>query len=357
MRNQQGRNRRSRGQKDADEDQYSAAIRDDPLHAPKSYSRYPQSSRYGEPHRETSSASSRMTYDIQRDRTPETSRSIRDDGWGAGALGHDRYDYGPYHHAEHDAYDPSSRRDMEDWRGNGESQYSSSRADWSGSYHQSESSTSYPEPSNWNAVTTPNQYSTVTPPVHVARSTGSPYRTTNAYYDGGRSPNAYDSTRAYYHDNDPWAQRDMREPLPDDRLDFNPPEHRRHGWKKENKRDKGAAQQKFQSDSGWSTRKKGKDWASTSENRWDESSTAKNDPAPEEDRSWEPAESWKSGHRSQDYERTQDHATSNKQPQQQEREGGRSSQKSKHSKSNRRKDQSNKQQKRDWRTDDGNLNK
>lgn len=349
MRNQ-GKNRRSRAQRENDEDQFNA-VREE-THTKSSYTRHQHSSRYGESHRNASSTSSRMGYDLGRDRNVESSRNLRDDGWGLGAVGHERFDYGTYHHGEHDGYDSTIRRDPEGWRGNGEGQYSS-RGDWSASYHQSEPSTSYPESSNWNAATAPNQYPGMSSPTHMSRSIGSPYRTPTPYYDDARSPGRYDSSRGYYHEHDQWSQRDVREPLPEDRIEYTHTEkHRNQGWKRENRREKGASQQKFQSDAGWSTRKKGKEWNNDSQSRWDEHPPEQHDIVPteivpSEDRSWEPAESWKSGARTTE---------SSKGNQQQQREGGRQSQKSNKQQKSSRRQQSNKQ-KRDWRTDDSNLNK
>ncbi|TEB35667.1 hypothetical protein FA13DRAFT_1365874 [Coprinellus micaceus] len=340
MRNH-GRNRRSRGQKDNDEDQFSA-VREEPHSTGKSsYPRHNHASRYSEPHRSTTSTSGRVAYDMPRDRPAESTRNIRDEGWGLGAVGHERFDYPAYHHAEHDNYDATMRRDLDGWRGNGEAQYSS-RGDWDPSYHAGDPSSSYPESSTWNPATVPGAY----PDSHSSRARGSPsYRTPNPYYDDGRGEPHYDTSRGFYPD-DGWSQR---EPLPDDRMDYNTSEKQRgHGWSKQNRRDKGSGQQKFQSDQGWSTRKKGKE----SNNEGSAASgdvlqpTEKHDTAEAEDRAWVPAESWKSSHQATGA------SSSKHQPQQQQhREGGRTSTKSSKSKSKSKKESSSKKN-RDWRGDD-----
>lgn len=362
MRNQ-GRNRRSRAQKDNDEEPFNA-VREDP-HAAKSasssYSRHHNTTpRYVEPHRAvTSSSSVRMSYDLPRDRPPEPLRGIRDEGWGHGAVVHERFDYGTYHHAEHDSYDTPMRRESDGWRGPTEAPYAS-RGDWNASYHQTEPSTSHPEASTWAAATTSNTFSTMTPPAHGARSRGSPsYRTPpNPYYEDPRPDPYYEAAPRAYYPEDQWSQRDVREPLPDDPMGYNSSEKQRNqGWRKENRRDKGGGQQKFQSDSGWSMRKKGKDSSndtSSTQARWEEPPVEKSDIAGTEDRAWVPAEAWKSGNR------TSESSSSKQQPQQQHREGGRQTQRSsKQSKGSRKSQQSSKQQKKgDWRTDDNaSLNK
>ncbi|KAJ3541919.1 hypothetical protein NMY22_g3701 [Coprinellus aureogranulatus] len=344
MRNQ-GRNRRSRGQKDQDADQFNA-LREEPHSAGKaSYPRHHHDPRYGEPHRSTTSTSSGMGYDMPRDRNAESSRNIRDEGWGLGAVGHDRFDYTSYHHPEHDSYDGVMRRDPEGWRGNAEPPYSS-RGDWDPSYHPGDPSASYPESSAWNPAAIPGAY----PDSHIPRTRASPsYRTPNAYYDDGRLEPHYDTTRGYYPD-DGWSQR---EPLPEDRMDYASSEKpRNHGWLKQNRRDKGG-QQKFQSDQGWSTRKKGKEHNGDGPAGWVDApmSADKYDGMDAEDRAWVPAEAWKSGHRASE-------ASPSKQQSQQQhhREGGRQNQKSNKSKPKSKKGQSSKKD-RDWRVDDNtNLN-
>lgn len=344
MRNH-GRNRRSRGQKDNDEAQFNA-LREEPHTAGKSsYPRHHHDPRYGEPHRSTTSTSSRIGYDMPRDRNAEPSRNIRDEGWGLAAVGHDRFDYPGYHHAEHGDYDTTMRRDPDGWRGNGEAQYSS-RGDWDPGYPPGDPSTSYPEPSAWNTAAIPSAY----PDPHIPRARASPsYRTPNPYYDDGRVETHYDTVRGYYPD-DGWSQR---EPLPEDRMDYTTTEKpRNNGWTKQNRRDKGG-QQKFQSDQGWSTRKKGKEHNNEASAAWVDvpQPVETHDNADAEDRAWVPAESWKSGHR------TSESSSSKQQPQpQQHREGGRQSQKSSKSKSKNKKESSKKN--RDWRSEESsNLNK
>jgi hypothetical protein len=113
--------------------------------------------------------------------------------------------------------------------------------------------------------------------------------------------------------------------------------HHEQEWHRDPRRDKGP--QNFQSDSGWDTRRGGKGWDEP--HVWDDTSYEKDHPKVE-DRSWEPAPSWQpSGRREFD---------------QNNRNGQRNNYASRNSKGGKRGAFVNKQ-KRDWRNDDGNLNK
>jgi hypothetical protein len=125
----------------------------------------------------------------------------------------------------------------------------------------------------------------------------------------------------------------------DDRRGMATTNDRRHEqeWHQDHRRDKGP--KTFQSDSGWDTRRGGKGW--DERHVWNDASYEKDHPKVEE-RSWEPAPSWQpSGRR--DLE-------------QNSRNGQRNNYANRNSKGGKRGVYMNKQ-KRDWRNDDGNLNK
>lgn len=109
---------------------------------------------------------------------------------------------------------------------------------------------------------------------------------------------------------------------------------RRHAdWRGEGRREKGQAS-KFQSDSGWDTRRRDRA-------EWDpihDHTRSEKGPGTSEDRSWEPAPSWKSASGNDHQSQNQRHSNGQKPPQ---------------SKSKR----NNQKQRREWRTDDSDLNK
>ncbi|KAG2013621.1 CMGC/MAPK protein kinase, variant 2 [Coprinopsis cinerea AmutBmut pab1-1] len=311
MRNQ-GRNRRSRNHKEVNDTQLNIP-RDDPQ--VQSYSRHQHPSHYSDAHRLPSTMPSRSTYEVGRDRNVAPGRSLREGDWGTSGS-HDRYGYDLYP-PEHDAYDDPLRRDAGAW-GGGNDGYSSRGA------HHYGSSSHYKPPVD--PYMEPNPYLPRSP-THFTE----------------RSPLGYDDPQSYYYEQ--WRGRDPRPSPSDEKMDYNQIDKRgAQGWRRSSGGGKGG-QPKFQSDSGWSGRKKSKEWGNSNQQRYDEKQ-----PEPlyssVEDRSWEPADSWKSSNRHEGGASTSKH--------QQHHTPGRpgTQQQSKSS----RKEKKSGKQKKEWKNEDLNLN-
>ena len=290
----QGRHKRSKSNKDPDGDIYMNVQVGEDLH-PDSYSR----SRSSVENYRTASSSARAPYNSDRERAP---RSHRDEDWHHATYEHDRYAYGdPYSRGDRlDDYDDDRCDKSGSWRAD-PSRYTSSSHDWSHRYDHVGSS-SYSDPAMW----------TVPPP-------------------------AYESGRSSYSGH--WQERESRD-LPVD--DWEPAgirndrvHERRHEWRQEDRRDKNG-QQKYQSDSGWSTRRREREWA--------RDVPIQNDyPIDDrQERSWEPAASWKSSNRNNQQQQQRGQQAQNLQ-----RQNGKS-----------KRSQNQNKQRREWRQgDDGDLNK
>ncbi|KAH6914872.1 hypothetical protein BKA70DRAFT_1028508, partial [Coprinopsis sp. MPI-PUGE-AT-0042] len=339
----QGRNRRSRNHKEVDDPQLTMS-RDDPQ--VQQYARHQHSSYHEDPHRLPVTMPARPVYDVGRDRTAMGVRGMREDEWAASGS-HDRYGYDPYHpsHGEHDGYDAAVRRGDNGWGGASSEERYPSRGGWSHSYHHGEASTSYQESAVWNPTSpAPAQYN-MSPRYKSAvdhsypPSTAYLPRSPNPYEE--RSPLAYDDSQGYYYEQ--WRGRDPRpSPPPDERMDYTQADKRGNsqGWGRGHRSNKSGGSgsgggQKFQSDSGWSGRRRGKEWSSQ---------TAVEPPVQNyEDRSWEPAESWKSSNKQES-------------PSQARQQSGSSRSNSKQHKATRRGASSGKL-KKEKKTEDLNLNK
>jgi len=291
-----GRHKRSKSNKDADTEMYMNMQAGDDVHTED----YTRSRNSAEQYRSTS-RSSRATYGSDRDRVPH---SHREDDWHRAAYDHDRYTYGDIYSRgggdRLDDYDDGRRGDSVGWRGVDPNPYPPGH-DWSHHYEHVGTS-SYAEPSSLWAV----------------------------------SPPVYESSRSSYVGH--WQDRESRD-LPVD--DWEPTglrsdrtHDRRQDWRHEGRREKNS-QPKFQNDSNWGRRREG-DWTH-------ETPTQSNFPMDErQDRSWEPAASWKSSNRNNHQQQHQTHRTQNGQ-----RHNGKS-----------KRNHNQNKQRREWRqADDGDLNK
>ena len=282
-----GRNKRPRNNKDPDSDLYTNVAGDD-THS-DSYSR---SHSFHVP--ENYRAPPNMNRALYLSEQDVPSRSRRNDDWHLAELNHDRYSYNDVYHGERVGYDDGGPRSSEGWGTVDVPQYTQVRNEWPQRYDRSTPS-SYPEPL-WGI-----------PP-----------------------SNGYDNGHGYH---DRWKPRDARD-LPSEKWTSSqradPPPH---DWHHEQRRDKNTVQ-RFQSDSGWDTRR---------ERRWGREPAGRDDllipkrPHPTQDRSWEPAASWKSSTNG-------DHQNQRGQNGQRLNQG-------------RPKRGQNNKHRREWRVDDGDLNK
>jgi len=303
MRSHAKNSRRSRGHKGPDEDYYTGAHGDEMR--PETYPHVQEMSHRSEGYR-PSSASARSSYDTNRE--VSNSRNQRSEAWHRNDLDDTYITNDDYHHLSRGRGDHEILAPREsEWSGRAQAEYRypSSRGDW---HDHTYPSSSYAESSR---------------------------STPNALPRQSRAPPSYD----------PWV---AEEP---------PPEHRRgldavddrsmdrvsYDWSRDHHRDKKG--QKFQSDSGWDTHRRQRGW---------EAPIARRDSSPNKDnvdltdRSWEPAPSWRpsgpSDNNSQGYRNGQRTSNTDR------------SSSSTMSKSGKRVPHNNKV-KRDWRTDDGTLNK
>ncbi|KAJ3576168.1 hypothetical protein NP233_g578 [Leucocoprinus birnbaumii] len=300
MRSQHKQNRRPRGSKPQDDEQYGPPRMDE---SSESYSRSHRTSHRSDDRR-TSSTSNREYYDGYRD-LGSHSRSRRDDDPWYSDSG--RFREEDVYRREND-YDTGIRRDS-DWgtRPTGDPSYGGVREEWPPPQHYDHPS-SYHDSSAW--------------------STAAPR-------------DAYDSRSSYYED---WSTTGARA---SSSLARDDERHLRHddkygredlGWSRDHRREKGSQQQsRFQNDSGWDVRRR--------ENGWDDRAVEESQAM--EDRAWEPAPSWQSTHRTD----------SNSQPRNQNQNNAhRTSQQKNQQYSKGKRTHNSKQQRRDWRNDDSNLN-
>lgn len=265
------RNKRSKTTKDADNEVYMNIQAGDELH-PENYPR----SRNSTEHYRTASRSSRPTYSSERERAPH---SHRDDDWHRAVYDHDRYAYGDLYSRgggdRLDEYGDGRHGDSGSWRGPDPNPYPPAH-EWSRHYEHVGTS-SYSEPSSLWAVP---------PPV-------------------------YENSRSSYAGH--WQERDNSLPVDDwepTALRSDRTHDRRQDWRHEGRREKNS-QPKFQADSNWGRRRES-DWTHEISSQNDFSATEG------QDRSWEPAASWKSSNRNnqqqQQHQRTQNGQRHNGKP-------------------------------------------
>jgi hypothetical protein len=298
MRSQHKQNRRPRGNKPQEDEQYGPPRIDE---SSDSYSRSHRASHRSDDRR-ASSTSNREYYDGYRD-IGSHSRSRHDEDPWYPDLG--RYREEDVYRREGD-YDPGMRRDP-DWgpRSAGDPQYSGVRDEWPPP-QQFDHASSYHESSSWGAAA---------------------------------SRDAYDGRSSYYEEWSTSGTRGSSSQVRDEDRHLRhgeKPEREDMGWSRDHQRkDKGANQQpRFPSDSGWDTRRR--------DNGWDERAVE------DMERAWEPAPSWKSTHHNEgsSQSRSQNHSSNQRNSQQKPQQ---------YSKGKRT--HNSKQQRRDWRNDDSNLNK
>lgn len=305
-----GRSRRRRDSPGEDDEATTPLLvsraeepRSDPYSRPHQFSHHTKSYRAS-----STTMSTRAPYDANREAS--SSRSHRDSmDWRAGDDSHaspDRYSYSSskdtYNRGGRDDYDTAESKDFETWaaRPSGDS-HSTSRPEWTQRYDQNYSSTS------WNA------------------------------------PVAYENRSTH----DQWPEDDHSRP-PDERdsrlaLEDRPVDRGASGWHRDERREtKG---QNWRRDSGWDTRRvENRNKIRNEPRQWNNASHADSHHSHHsvDDRSWEPAPTWQPSNRS-DLQGQRHH-------------NGRSNHSNKNSKGGKKGQQHNKQR-RDWRTDDGNLNK
>jgi len=283
-----GRHKRSKTNKDLDSEIYKN-IQGEDVHT----NNYSRSRNSLENYRAVSSS----TYNSDRDRAPH---SHRDDGWRHAAYDHERYAYNDiYSRGDRlDDYDDGGRRDAGTWRTVDSGDFSS-RHDW------------------------PHHYD------HVG---------TSSYHESWAVPpsSAYESNRSSYTGH--WQERGSREqPVEDWENQAVRGDHfhdRGHEWHLEGQRDKNTQRQP-PSDSGWSARRREREWTR------DTSTQNSSSMGDRQDRSWEPAASWKSSNRNNQQQQSQNQRTQN---------GQKNNGKSKRGHNQHK-------QRRERLTDDGDLNK
>jgi len=295
MRSHTRSNRRHRGSKGQDDDHYLVSQEDT-----ETYTRLHKPSHRTETYT-SSSTSNRAPYVINKEGS--TSRSRQLDSWQYADPDDDRHKYASHdgyhgHSGGRDGYEYVEARDPDLWsaRPHHDVRYSQPREEWTHRYDHGYVTSSYAESSSWN------------PPLHDGRST------------------------SFEH----WPSEETR--VDDRRVAATNDRHHEREWHRDHRRDKGPP--KFQSDSGWDSRRGGKGWDEL--HVWDDAH--EKDRPKFEDRSWEPAPSWQPSER-RDFEQSN-------------RSGQRNNHANRNSKGGRRGAYAyaNKQ-KRDWRNDDGNLNK
>jgi hypothetical protein len=309
MHSSHNRQRRQRGNNVDDDERGSRLDVSDPYSRPRQYNHSPDTYR-------PATSSARPTY------TTETSSSRHHDEWPDPYPVHDRY-FPPsndvYSRNSRDDYEVLESRDTDGWRDHpaGDVHYADPGRGWGQRYDHGPSTSSYPEPTSWTPV--------------------------GAYDDRGPS-------------HDHWVAEDRSGPPNEHNhirsdVESNRGERDTHVWRRNARKDgrrasgkderRGGDPSTWRSDSGWESRR--------TENRnqviiepAEKSAINHDDSRPSADeRSWEPAPSW--------------------QPQKRSGAQGHGNQKgSRNNQSNKKggkKNQAQNKQKRDWRTDDGNLNK
>lgn len=295
----QGKNKRSRGNKDPEGDMYMNVQAEEIPN--DSYSR-PHSSFHHHENYRTHSTAGRNMYGSGRD-MPSTSR--RED-WRHSDLDHDRYPYvDPFSRGDRSKYEDPSPRTSMGWVPMDAPPYDQPRGDWHPRYENGASTSAYPDPT-W-AI--PN-------------------------------PSSYDTGRSTYQER--WEQSQGREQLDDWGSEGVRADHRsdrRHNdWRREGQREKNTSH-RFQSDSGWDSRRRERSsWTNDPPLHQNDNVAENLQSTNIEDRSWEPAASWKSsaGHDQQH------HRGHNGQRANQQRV---------------KRPQNNNKARREWRADDGDLNK
>ncbi len=291
-------NRRARGNKPQEDDQYGASRMDE---GSDSYSRSHRATHRSDDHR-TPSTSSRDYFDGYRETGPHPRNRPDEDAWFSDARGYREEDV----YRRDDDYDVGMRRDS-DWgtRPASDSQYPSVREDWS--HQQYTHPSSYPDSSSWDAAT---------------------------------SRDAYDSRASYYEDwSTPNPRSSTSRPRDDDRYPQGVKQGRKDsGWSQDPRRDREVQQPHQHADSGWEGRRRDNGW----EDKMPE------DTRTLEERAWEPAPSWKSSHRTDnDNQHRNQHQNDQRNSQHRQQH---------HSRGGKR-NHNPKQQRRDWRNDDSHLNK
>lgn len=271
------RPKRSRPNKDQEGDMYMSVHADDV--PPESYSR-PRSSYHLSENYRGPSSSSQESYVSGRD---VSSRRSRGDDWRHRDLDRDRYPYNDgFPRTERSEYDDSGSRNSSGWVPVHSSQYGQSSLDWTHPFDSAaSSSSSYPKATTWG----------ITPPT------------------------PYDHTRSSFHER--WPPAESREmpldewPAESSRVEH-PPERRHPDWRPETRRDKNMSAPKFQSDSGWDSRRRDRsNWSNEPIGAHDDLHV-ENRHHTTEDRAWEPAASWKSTSRNEhQHQRSQNGQRSN----------------------------------------------
>ncbi|KAF8913932.1 hypothetical protein CPB84DRAFT_1757945 [Gymnopilus junonius] len=296
----QGRKKHSRNNKDVEGDMYMNPPGED-LRT-DSYSRSHSSFHVSENYRGPST-SARAPYVSDRDLP---SRSAHDDEWRLADLDHNRYSYSDHFiRGERSNYEPNVPINSTGWVPPNSVPYVQPPNNWPRPYDNGVvPPSSYPETSTWGI-----------PP-----------------------PAPYDS-RTSYHDH--WDQNNTRDQPPDDWGSesgqfMHRSERRQHEWRGNNQRDKRHGH-KFQSDSGWDSRRQDRSTWGNDHVRHQEDPMLEQRHHSMEDRSWEPAASWKN--------------STNSDPQHQRGYHG-----SRPSQSKPRRNQNQNKQRREWRADDSDLN-
>lgn len=248
MRSHLRNNRRNRGHKEQEDEHYLGAQGDEARS--ETYPRLQEMPHHDEGYR-PSSTSQRPSYDTNREAS--TSRNQRSESWRRTGPEDPYVTNDGYHHhgGGRDDHDVLEARDADGWTGRTQTnaRYPNSRNDWAQQrYEHGYGSSSYAESSSRN------HHNVI------------PRDNRNSSYDQWTS----DDSRGDDH-------HGMAAP-DDGRLDREAP-----NWRPDQRRDKGG--QKFQSDSGWGTRR-AKTWDDTWEDPQDKTRSVV------DDRSWEPAPSW-----------------------------------------------------------------
>lgn len=305
MRSHTRNNKRGRGNKGADDERYMSAQVED-MH-PETYTRLHEPTRHGDSYR-TSSSSTRSAYDPGRESSSSRNRRHPEEWRREDDVERHLYMQGDLYHRHNSGHEDHTlldAREPESWP----SQYGSSRDDWSqrydyAAYHPS----SYAESSSRNTAIHPHD---------------------------GRNASM-----------DHWREADRQMLPPDGRhLSRESPE-----WRQEQRRGKNS--QKYH-DSGWDTHRRSRVWDEPPAT-WEEISREKNHRLPTE-RTWDPAPGWHppahSSHDLEDrYSRPPVSTTASASA------SGRNSYTYPNTNSKNNKRASHKY-KRDWREDDGSLNK
>lgn len=309
MRQHTRNNRRQQRSKANDEDRYLSSRQEGDRSDP--YARPHQSS---EDYRNPSTSSRGGGFGMERE-PPSSSHQQREaDAWRRAEPSFDSYSAYDGHRGGRDDYEVDARDEDPYYP------QDSTRGDWSHRYEQAHSAP-YPD-SSWNGSASSSYAHRTAPP-------------------------------------DTWgAEEDGRQRFGSERRHNNGTQERRRGdrdgqsWKRDQRREKAQPPPRFQSDSGWDTRRRGKtfDDQPRQETPIDDISQPSPlqtsyppppppPPPPPADRQWEPSSSWKASN-------APSSTTSNKNENQQRRN-------QKSGKNKNKRAQNGQSKKRDWRQDDG----